>query len=150
QKYASTIGALDNPHNDVDLLKRALQTVGFDVVVVPDAGLAGMHQAVNTHARRLQQAGQGAIGFFYYAGHGASEAGANYLIPVDVTTAESTLFWDRSLRLSDVTRTLKERAGNATHFVVFDACRNTLRLTDPRSRAIVQPRGFVRVDEPGM
>jgi hypothetical protein len=40
---------------------------------------------------------------------------------------------------------LKADAGNATHFVVFDACRNTLKLTQAGSRAIVQSKGFVPV-----
>jgi len=37
---------------------------------------------------------------------------------------ETGELWDRSLQLTKVTRKLKRDAGNATHFVVFDACRN--------------------------
>jgi hypothetical protein len=47
------------------------------------------------------------------------------------------------LRLTEITRKLKAEAGNATHFVVFDACRNTLKLTQPGARAFVQAKGFV-------
>jgi hypothetical protein len=32
----------------------------------------------------LQAAGPGAIGFFYYSGHGASDGNINYLIPVEL------------------------------------------------------------------
>jgi uncharacterized caspase-like protein len=50
-----------------------------------------------------------------------------------------------------ITRKLKAEAGNATHFVVFDACRNTLKLTQPGSRAVVPFKGFVPVaQESGM
>jgi uncharacterized caspase-like protein len=52
-----------------------------------------------------------------------------------------------ALRLTEITRKFKTEAGNATHFVVFDACRNTLKLTRPGSRAIVQSKGFVPVAE---
>jgi uncharacterized caspase-like protein len=53
--------------------------------------------------------------------------------------------------LTEISRKLKAEAGNATHFVVFDACRNTLRLTQPGSRAVVQSKGFVLVaQETGM
>jgi hypothetical protein len=46
---------------------------------------------------------------------------------------------------------LKTEAGNATHFVVFDACRNTLKLTKAGSRALVQSKGSVPVaQESGM
>jgi hypothetical protein len=79
------------------------------------------------------------------------DAGINYLIPVDVKSAEDTELWDQSLRLTEVTRKLKGEAGNATHFVVFDACRNNLKLKTAGSRALVQAKGFVPVvQESGM
>jgi hypothetical protein len=51
------------------------------------------------------------------------------------------------LQLTEITRKLTTGAGNATHFVVFDACRNTLHLTKPGSKAIVQSKGFVPVTQ---
>src|SRR5215475_1113222 len=151
QSYSSTIGALANPHNDVALLETSLKGLGFDVVTVRDAGLAILHQAVNAYARRVQAAGPNAVAFFYYSGHGAADAGTNYLIPVDVKTTETGELWDQSMQLTEITRKLKRDAGNATHFVVFDACRNTLKLTKPGSRAVVQSKGFVPVtQESGM
>ena len=143
EAYASKIGQLANPHNDVALLEQALKGLGFEVVTVRDAGLGALYQAVNAYARRLQAAGPNAVGLFYYSGHGASDGSTNYLIPTDVKTTEAGELWDQSLRLTEITRKLKAEAGNATHFVVFDACRNTLKLTEPRTRAVVQAKGFV-------
>jgi len=151
QNYTSEIGRLTNPHNDIALLESALKRLGFEVTTVRDAGLAALHQAVNGYVRRVRAAGVDAIGFFYYGGHGAADAGTNYLIPVDVISAEEGELWDRSLRLTEITRKLKVEAGNATHFVVFDACRNNLKLRKAGSRALVQSRGFVpAVQESGM
>ena len=151
QSYSAEIGRLANPHNDVALLEKALNELGFEVVTVRDAGLAVLTRAVNSYARRVQSAGSNAVGFFYYSGHGAADAGTNYLIPVDVSTTETGELWDQSLRLTEITRKLKAEAGNATHFVVFDACRNTLKLTRAGSRAVVQPKGFVpTAQESGM
>ena len=151
EAYTSEIGWLANPHNDVALLEQALKGLGFEVVTVHDAGLGALTRSVNSYARRLQAAGVNAIGFFYYSGHGASDGSTNYLIPVDVKTTETGELWDESLRLTEITRKLKIEAGNATHFVVFDACRNTLKLTQPGSRAVVQSKGFVPVaQENGM
>jgi formylglycine-generating enzyme required for sulfatase activity len=147
EAYASEIGRLANPHNDVALLEGALKGLGFEVVTVRDAGLGALTRAVNAYARRLQAAGPNAIGFFYYSGHGASDGSTNYLIPVDVKTTETGELWDESLRLTEITRRLKAAAGNATHFVVFDACRNTLKLAQPGSRAVVQAKGFVPVTQ---
>jgi len=120
-------------------------------VTVNDAGLGALTRAVNAYARRVQAAGPNTVGFFYYSGHGASDGSTNYLIPIDVKTTETGELWDQSLRLTEITRRLKAEAGNATHFVVFDACRNTLKLTQPGSRAVVQSKGFVPVaQENGM
>jgi hypothetical protein len=148
QGYGNEIGRLANPHNDVALLEKSLKGLGFEVTTVRDAGLATLYQAVNAYARRMQAAGPNAVGFFYYSGHGAADAGTNYLIPVDVKTTETGELWDQSLRLTEITRKLKIEAGNATHFVVFDACRNTLKLTRAGSRALVQSKGFAMAAEP--
>ena len=151
EAYATEIGRLTNPHNDVALLEQSLKGLGFEVVTTRDAGLGALTRAINAHARRVQAAGSGAVGFFYYSGHGASDGTTNYLIPVDVKTSEIGELWDQSLRLTEITGKLKVEAGNATHFVVFDACRNTLRQTQPGSRAIVQSKGFIPVaQETGM
>jgi formylglycine-generating enzyme required for sulfatase activity len=151
ESYSAEIGRLSNPHNDVALLEKALKGLGFEVAVEQNVRLGGLTRAVNAYARRLQAAGTSAVGFFYYSGHGASDGTTNYLIPIDVKTTESGELWDESLRLTEVTRKLKAEAGNATHIVVFDACRNTLKLTRPGSRAIVQSKGFVPVaQENGM
>jgi uncharacterized caspase-like protein len=145
--YAGEIGRLANPYNDIALLEQTLKALGFEVVTARDVGLGALTRAINAYARRVQAAGPSAIGFFYYSGHGASDGGTNYLIPVDVKTAETGELWDQSLRLTEITRKLKAEAGNATHFVVFDACRNTLKLTRPGSRAVLQSKGFVPVTQ---
>jgi uncharacterized caspase-like protein len=89
QGYGNDIGRLANPHKDVALLEKSLKGLGFEVTTVRDAGLAGLYQAVNAYARRVQTAGPNAVGFFYYSGHGAADAGTNYLVPVDVKTTET-------------------------------------------------------------
>jgi len=147
ETYAGEIDRLANPHNDVELLERALSGLGFQALTLRDAGLGDLHEALRAYARRVQSAGPNAVGFFYYSGHGASDGNTIFLIPVDVKTTETGARWDRSLRLTEVTRKLKTEAGNATHFVVFDACRNTLKLTQPGSRTIMQSKVFVPVTQ---
>jgi hypothetical protein len=100
------IGRLANPHNDVAVLEGALKGLDFEVTVARDAGLGALTRAVNAYARRVQAAGPGAVGFFYYSGHGASDGSTNYLIPVDVKTAKTGALSDESLRLTEITRTL--------------------------------------------
>src|SRR5262245_2288846 len=67
QDYGNEIGRLANPYNDAALLERSLKGLGFDVTMVRDAGLAGLHKAINAYARRVKAAGSNAVGFFYYS-----------------------------------------------------------------------------------
>src|ERR1700739_4108649 len=67
EAYASDIGRLANPHNDVALLEQTLKGLGFDVSVTRDAGLGALTRSINAYARRLQAAGSDAIGLFYYS-----------------------------------------------------------------------------------
>ena len=66
EAYSSEIGRLTNPHNDVALLEQALKSLEFEVAVERDASLGGLTRAVNAYARRLQAAGPGTVGFFYF------------------------------------------------------------------------------------
>ena len=102
------------------------------------------NKAVSQYVRKLRDAGPDATGFFYYSGHGAAnqETRVNFLIPVDVTSIDSSELWDSSVRLEEIIDKLKTGAKNANHFVIFDACRNTLRLSKPGTKAILQSKGF--------
>ena len=129
------------------LVKASLLKVGFakdDILIAKDAGFRGLHQAVSQYVRKLRDAGPDATGFFYYSGHGAAnqETRVNYLIPVDVTSIDSSELWDSAVRLEEIIDKLKTGAPNANHFVIFDACRNTLRLSKPGTKAILQSKGF--------
>ena len=70
------------------------------------------------------------MSFVYYSGHGAADPDTkiNYLIPVDVTSADDDNLWINSLNLNNIIENLREQAKLATHYVVFDACRNELNL----------------------
>src|SRR3954469_6621349 len=70
---------LDNPARDAQLIAATLQSVGFQLV-------GGRAQTDLDHAalvRALRQFGaelaDGAVGLFYYAGHGVAVQGTNYL-----------------------------------------------------------------------
>lgn len=130
QAYDPSVGALKNPHNDVELVAAALKARGFEILpVVRDARRSAILAAVRDLAGRLRAAGAGAVGFLYYSGHGAAEkdTNINYIIPVDARDPGSVTFWDDSVKLDDIMRLL-DQARDAVKFVVFDACRNELQL----------------------
>ncbi|MFY0612850.1 MAG: SUMF1/EgtB/PvdO family nonheme iron enzyme [Hyphomicrobiaceae bacterium] len=149
QNYAAAVGPLQNPHNDVDLIGAALHKLRFDVRILKDATYGQIDIAIKQHAGRLRRAGTAAIGFFYYSGHGIAnpDTRANYLVPIDVTDAEGEDFWYAAFEQNLIIDRLRKRAGNATHYVVFDACRNELRISGSAAKGIGDQKGFVPVTD---
>ncbi len=128
--YAPSVGVLKNPHNDIAIVGEALGAQGFTLLPpVKDATRVQILGGIRELVRRLNQAGSGAVGFVYYSGHGAAEAqtNVNYLIPVDAQKPGTEAFWDEAVKLDEVLKLLSGASG-AAKFVVFDACRNELRL----------------------
>ena len=148
QNYSDQVGRLKNPHADIDLVGAALTKVGFKITAIKDADYATMLKAAKTFASQVRDAGPGAVSFFYYSGHGAADpkTQVNYLIPVDAPPAEDPSLWDNSVELRDVIDKLSTSAPNATHYVVFDACRDELQLKPSTSKGMGQrssEKGFV-------
>ena len=83
QRYADKVGTLNNPHNDIELIGKALQVVGFQTTLVKDAGYKAIDTALRLHVRRVRRAGRDTISSVYYSGHGAAnpDTKTNYLIP---------------------------------------------------------------------
>ena len=147
QGYKETVGPLRNPHNDVSVVAAALDKLGFKITVVKDAGYKTIDTALKTHIQQVRRAGKDTISFFYYSGHGASdpETRINYLIPTDVDSADDANLWTNSFELNDIVSKLREQAPEATHYVVFDACRDELRLTRQGKKALGAEKGFTPV-----
>ena len=121
-EYETTGWDLENPVNDAELITNALESVGFEVFTVLDGTKTDMEEAFQAHADRLKEAGEEAVGFFFYAGHGAQHRGVNYLVASDAQL-RSGLDLMRQPKL-DLVMDYLEYAGNRTNFIVLDACRN--------------------------
>jgi len=115
--------SLVNPESDAALIADTLEEIGFDVAVVVDADRAAMEAAIRDFGARLEAAGEDAVGFFYYAGHGVQSQGLNYLVPTDASARVEADIWAQAPRLGLVLRYM-EHAGNALNFIVLDACRD--------------------------
>lgn len=131
QSYTEAVGPLKNPHNDVRLVGDALRELNFTVTEIRDADYRRMDTAIKRYVMRVRRAGPNAISFVYYSGHGIAnpDTKANYLVPIDVKKASNDDLWVNSFEQSQIVGRLRDRAPNATHYVVFDACRNELKVT---------------------
>jgi hypothetical protein len=148
QNYSEKVGALKNPLKDIALVGESLRAVGFKVTTLRDADYKRMQVAIKKHVADVNAAGPGTISFFYYSGHGASDADTriNYLIPIDVETADDTSLWANSVEQTDVLDKLSHQAPTAIHYVVFDSCRNELKLVAKNNKAL-QNKGFEAIQQ---
>ena len=149
QGYSAKVGPLKNPHNDVNLIEASLKQLGFKVTVLKDAGYKAMDIALKRYVTEVRRAGRGSISFFFYSGHGVAnpETQLNYLIPVDVADAEDDKVWFKSLQQNTIIDLLSKQAPNATHYVVFDACRNELNMAGTAAKALGTDKGFVPITD---
>ena len=145
QNYRDNVGPLTNPHNDIALVGAALERLGFKITIIKDAGYKAIETAVKTHIQNVRRAGRDTISIIYYAGHGASDPDTkiNYLIPVDVDSADDASLWTNSIELSELVNKLRTHSPEAIHYLVFDACREELRLTREGRKALGSDKGFM-------
>ncbi len=139
-----TVGALNNPFNDVALMKKSLETAGFDsVTTVLDANINTLRKAL----RSFEDIASGAdVAVVYYSGHGMEMNGTNYLIPVDAVLESDKDVEDETISLDRVTRALE--GASKLKLVILDACRNNPFL-ETMARSISKRalhRGLARVE----
>jgi len=132
---------LANAANDARAMDKALKAAGFETTLVLDGGRKQLNRAIEEFGDRLSS---GAVGLFYYAGHGVQTEGAeNYLIPVD---AELDSDEDLASEALAMDRVMKIMAGahDRLNIVILDACRDNPLPKRSRSAA----RGLAVVAAP--
>jgi hypothetical protein len=131
--------------NDAAQLAKELAKLGWRTRVMSTQGPGGLTPHKNNVLRQLgvEQTADGAITYVgdtsafvtgltakdtllvYYAGHGISEEGSDYLVPADATRdASSALTRSSLIRLSTVHEALK-RSGAGRVLLITDACRTS-------------------------
>ena len=113
-------GKLNNPVNDANDIATALREVGFEVILLTDADLRKMEEALEQLGSNLKRGG---VGLFYYAGHGVQVDGENYLIPLgsQINRAQDVRY--EAFPVGKVLGAMED-AGNDLNIVVLDACRD--------------------------
>jgi hypothetical protein len=117
------VPVLTNAVNDARLIADTLKRLGFDLI---DGGpQIDLDKAQIEHSIREfgNQLSRGAVGLFYYSGHGLQIGGINYLVPV---AANPTKASDADFELVDADLVLKqmEEGGASLNIMILDACRN--------------------------
>ena len=143
--YAHTEDLRQAPE-DARAMHATLQGLGFRSTLLVNADQRAFDRALVDFAEALDY---GAVGFFYYAGHGVQVSGKNYLVPVDAVMAKRSHVDADAVDAREVI-TKMDAAGSALNVVVLDACRNNPwadRWFSDDKRASA-PRGLGQMDAP--
>jgi len=111
---------LANPVNDANDMATALKKCDFTVMKSINASRKEMRRAIRKFGEEINK---GAVGLFYYAGHGIQVDGENYLVPVGSSVYSEDEVDDECLKVSSVLRKM-ESAGNRLNIIILDACRD--------------------------
>ncbi len=131
---------LRNPVNDATEIAIALEKTGFTVMKSINATRKQMRWAIRRFGEEINK---GAVGLFYYAGHGIQVAGENYLVPIGAEVSSEDEVEDECLKVSSVLRKM-ETAGNRLNIIILDACRDNPFARSFRSSG----RGLAKMDAP--
>jgi len=138
-------GALSNPVNDVNDMKKVLTNLGFKVILKRNANRRTMINAVQKFGRSLNR---GDVALFFYAGHGLQFQNRNFLVPIGANIKSEA---DIEFEAVDANRVLKQiTANNGINIVILDACRNnpfSQRLSSS-GRSFSVGRGLARMNSP--
>ena len=131
---------LSNPVNDANDIATALERCNFTVMKAINTTRKEMRRAIREFGEEINK---GAVGLFYYAGHGIQVKGENYLVPVGVDVYSEAEVEDECLKVSSVLRQM-ESAGNRLNIIILDACRD-----NPFGRSFRSSnRGLAKMDAP--
>ncbi|QGM47257.1 caspase family protein [Methylocystis heyeri] len=142
-KYAQ-INKLANPGNDAPDFAKAMESMGFEVILRVDVGKSEFDRALAEFARKSEGAD---TALFYYAGHGLQYQRQNFLLPTDIEVQDSADVEFRAVGLDRVLQAISRTSG--VKILILDACRDNPLATQFSSRSIGDggaPRGLVRID----
>lgn len=117
--------SLDNPSNDVVLIKNTLENLGFKVTILTNASNIEMGKAVDNFSDRLRSSKKGGVTLFYYAGHGVQGKTGSLLLPVDFNAKSRKR--ERYVALQDVLSDL-DVGKDRNKIFILDACREDSAL----------------------
>jgi formylglycine-generating enzyme required for sulfatase activity len=117
--------SLRNPVNDAKDMAKTLRNLGFDVILKLNLKTkAAMKKAVLEFRRRLPETG--AVGLFYFSGHGFQYQNANYLVPVRAAMPSDIDIESEVLETDYVLRHLEKANRQGVNIIILDACRDSI------------------------
>ena len=151
-KYEAAVGPLRNSVNDAKAVSKALRGLGFSVTEEHNVSRGELMEAVTDFRGKIKNA---EVALFYYAGHGISVAGSNYLIPIKsgyqpAGADEMALRMLAETKLFNAEQAVAEMSasGARCNLVILDACRNTPVANAGNMRSLTSSGGLSEMKPP--
>lgn len=151
-RYESSVGALRNTVNDARVMAQTLRALGFTVIEEHNVTRDQLLAAMLTFRGKLRGM---EVAVFYYAGHGISVGGSNYLLPVKSgyspeSPDPTTLRLMAETKLFNAEQAVAEMSngGAGCNLVILDACRVTPVARNPVNRDATNTGGLVEMNPP--
>ncbi len=144
--HYQNVPGLEKAISDASTIASVLSQTGFEVLQANDASRRATNQKIHEFISRVDP---GDVAMFYYAGHGVEIRGQNYLLPVDVPSAEpgqEGFVKAESISLTSILERLREKHARL-NIVVLDACRNN-PFKSTTQRGVGSTRGLAAVTPP--
>ena len=125
---------LANPANDAQAMANKLEALGFETYAGFDLDKYEMEKLLRDFTLASRESD---VNLFFYAGHGMSVNGVNYLVPVDAVFADETALDFEAIAVDFVTRQMSLSDG--VSLVFLDACRD-----NPLSTKLSRSMGSTR------
>jgi len=151
-KYEPSIGKLRNPDKDAKAVALTLRSLDFSVTEKYDLSRDQLIRAVDEFRKSIRGS---EVALLYFAGHGISVNGANYLIPirsgfnpdgadpVSLRMLAETRLFNAEQAVADM-----NAGGARCNLIILDACRNTPIARTGYSRGIADNKGLAEMIPP--
>ena len=117
-EYGGNVESLPRPIDEARNLKIALESIGFNVVIVENANRERMEDALFNFKEKCLK--EGGISFFHYGGHALQIDGINYLLPAKTQLDSMAQVRFKCVNVENLMTSMQ---GDA-NIVVLDSCRN--------------------------
>ena len=135
-EYGKDIGSLIQSVSEARNLKRALESIGFNVTLVENANRESMEDALLTFKEKCEKAG--GISFFHYGGHAVQIDETLYLVPLNTQIKDAI---QASVKCVNVTNVMKCIRGDV-NVMVFDTARDNPFPPENKGSSKMRVTGF--------
>lgn len=130
---------------DAELVKRTLESVGFQVIVGTDLSRSGMDEKLSEFERIIEK---GAVAVFYFAGHAIEFEGKNYLLGTNAKLEARSRLGEESMEAETFAAAMLV-AGAKSSFLLLDCCRDAPGDLEWLTRGAGRKAGLAQIEIDG-